>query len=409
MKKSALLALACAAMMSASAYAQQTPEITYTEDPSQGYLFNRFKDNWFIGAEGGVNYQFSRSDKARKWSDRFAPEAAIYFGKWFSPIVGSRVSLNYTGLKGVSTSPDCFGKVYDGEKGPDMYGDYYKTFVYNFGGTLDLMVNFTNWWCGYKPNRVYNFIAYAGGGAWLGYQQDAKQNSDGTLDKKYFNSSHDTTLGLRAGFINSFNVSKQVALALDIRYTAMGANNDGGPHNAINSNLGASLSVTYLFKNRSWNAPIVPVIPEIPTCDEYKAQLAEADAKIANLQKQLNDCLNRPVEKAAPCVAPLATVYFPVGSSRLNRVDANVLKSVAAEIKANPNTNYDVTGWADTWTGTDAINARLRTNRANAVVKQLVRNGVPAGQLNAKSGEGNRIDNREQIYLDRAVTIEAVK
>ncbi|MDE7143930.1 MAG: OmpA family protein, partial [Muribaculaceae bacterium] len=88
---------------------------------------------------------------------------------------------------------------------------------------------------------------------------------------------------------------------------------------------------------------------------------------------------------------------------------ANVLKSVAAEIKANPNTNYDVTGWADTWTGTDAINARLRTNRANAVVKQLVRNGVPAGQLNAKSGEGNRIDNRDQIYLDRAVTIEAVK
>ncbi len=65
MKKSALLALACAAVMSTQAFAQ-APEITYTEDPSQGYTFNRFKDNWFIGAEGGVNYQFSRYDSARK-------------------------------------------------------------------------------------------------------------------------------------------------------------------------------------------------------------------------------------------------------------------------------------------------------------------------------------------------------
>ena len=32
---------------------------------SQGYLFNRFKDNWFITAEGGVNYQFSKTDIAR--------------------------------------------------------------------------------------------------------------------------------------------------------------------------------------------------------------------------------------------------------------------------------------------------------------------------------------------------------
>lgn len=404
MKKSALLALACAAVMSTQAFAQQTPEITYQEDPSQGYLFNRFKSNWFLGVEGGVNYQFSKNDNARKWSDRFAPEAAIIFGKWFSPIMGARASVNYMGLKGVSKDPACFGKVYE-DGAIDTYdnGKYYKTFVYNFGGTLDMMINVTNWWCGYKPNRVYNFIAYAGGGAYWGLQQKDE-------DTKYFSSKKDITLGLRAGIINSFNVSKQVALALDIRYTALGANRDNNGFNSYNSNLGASLSVTYLFNNRTWSAPIVPIIPEIPNCDEYKAQLAEADAKIASLQKQLNDCLNRPVEKAAPCpAAPLATVYFPIGSSRLNRVDSNVLKSVANEIKANPDTKYDVIGWADTWTGSDAVNARLRTNRANTVVKQLVRNGVDEAQLNAKSGEGNRIDNRDQIYLDRAVTIEAVK
>ena len=91
--------------------------------------------------------------------------------------------------------------------------------------------------------------------------------------------------------------------------------------------------------------------------------------RIADLQKKLTECLNRPAQVVeAPAAAPVATFYFPVGSSRLNRVDANVLKAVAAEINANPNASYDVIGWADTFTGTDAINARLRTNRANAVV-----------------------------------------
>ena len=275
------------------------------------------------------------------------------------------------------------------------------------------MLNLTNWWCGYKPNRVYNCYAYVGGGAYFGMQQGVKEEN-GTFSKDGLDTNSiniDSSLGLRGGIINSFNVSKQVALALDIRYTALSANKDGDSYNSINSNVSAFLSLTYLFNTRTWNAPIVPVIPAIPTCDEYKAQLAEANTKIADLQKKLTECLNRPAQVVeAPAAAPVATFYFPVGSSRLNRVDANVLKAVAAEINANPNASYDVIGWADTFTGTDAINARLRTNRANAVVNQLVKSGVSKTRLNTKSGEGNRMgDNRDKIYLDRCATIEEVK
>ena len=414
MKKSAFLALACAALMSATATAQETPEITYTSDPSQGYLFNRFKDNWFITAEGGVNYQFSKTDIARKWSDRFAPAAGLYVGKWFSPVMAFRGGFSYMGTKGLSNLSDAFGLCYNGGNGPVMYDNkYYKTHVYNFGVSFDAMLNLTNWWCGYKPNRVYNCYAYVGGGAYFGMQQGVKEETgtyskDG-LDTKSINI--DSSLGLRGGIINSFTVSKQVALALDIRYTALSANKDGDSYNSINSNVSAFLSLTYLFNTRTWNAPIVPVIPAIPTCDEYKAQLAEANTKIADLQKKLTECLNRPAQVVeAPAAVPVATFYFPVGSSRLNRVDANVLKAVAAEINANPNASYDVIGWADTFTGTDAINARLRTNRANAVVNQLVKSGVSKTRLNTKSGEGNRMgDNRDKIYLDRCATIEEVK
>ena len=72
MKKTTLLALACAFGISFAAQAQEaTQEVQYVEDPAQGYLFNRFKDNWFITGEAGANIYFSHGDSERKLGTRF--------------------------------------------------------------------------------------------------------------------------------------------------------------------------------------------------------------------------------------------------------------------------------------------------------------------------------------------------
>ncbi len=71
---------------------------------------------------------------------------------------------------------------------------------------------------------------------------------------------------------------------------------------------------------------------------------------------------------------------------------------------------YTLTGWADNYTGTDAYNARLRENRVNTVKNQLVKYGVNAGQLNATTNSGNRVDLGEKcLTLDRCVTIEVAE
>ncbi len=76
-------------------------------------------------------------------------------------------------------------------------------------------------------------------------------------------------------------------------------------------------------------------------------------------------------------------------------------------MKINANTNYVLTGWADNYTGTDAINKRLRQNRVNGVYDKLIKNGVPASQLEATTNDGNLCDLGEKyVALDRAVTIE---
>ena len=404
MKKNLFLALACAAIVSGSAFAQ---EVTYVEDPAQGYTFNRFKDNWFITAEGGANVQFSKHDINRDAADRFAPAFGLQVGKWFSPIMGFRGGATYLGAKGLATNANAFGIVYKDGEAAKFVGDkreYYKTKVGNLGVNFDAMLNVTNWWCGYKPNRVYNFIAYVGGAAYFGFQHEV--GSASKWDKHF-----DTNLALRGGIINSFNVSKQVALSIDIRYTALGARQEAGlPYGSITNNLAGFLGVTYLFNQRTWTAPVVPVCPEPENCDPIRAQLAQTQAQLDATKKQLDECLRRPIPTAAapaPCIAPLATVYFPIGSATVSRTDVNVLKSVAAQMKANTNVKYDVCGWADNYTGTDAINQRLRQNRANNVKNILVRNGVNASQLDVTTNPGNKYEGKDNVYLDRCVTIQA--
>ena len=392
--KKTILGLVAALFVGQGAMAQSTPEITYVEDPSQGYLFNRFQDNWFISGEGGINYMFGSGNKARNFWDRFSPNAGIWVGKWFSPLAGFRGGANFTRLKGLGHHGD-YG--YYG-----TFEGYNKYHVNEFSINLDGMLNLTNWWCGYRPGRVYNGILYAG----VGYDfQFLPSAQGGTWSDSWAHGGGDQLTG-HVGLINNFNITKNFAVYLDVRAGLYGVNFDGY-RAGKNIDLQAYLGVTYTFNKATWNAPVVAVIPEIPDCSPLEAQLQAAAAQIANLEGQLRDCLNRPVqvvEQAAE--GPLCTIYYTIGSSAINRVDRKVLGAVAEVMKANPNQKYVVTGWADNYTGTDQINDRLRKARAAGVEKVLLRNGVPASQLDVTTNNGNLNDmGVKMVSLDRAVTI----
>ncbi len=393
MKKSTLFGLVAALFMGQSAMAQSAQEISYVEDPAQGYLFNSFSNNWFISAEGGINYYFDRANSKRDFFDRFSPNAGIWVGKWFSPIVGLRGGANFTQVKGL-------GK--DG--GIGAYGTfegYTKYHRNEFGVMADAMVNLTNWWCGYRPGRVYNGILY--GGAGYNVQYVPKHNGGWCHGS-------DDNLTAHVGLINNFAVSNHVGLYLDVRGVLLTDDYQISAPKKNHIDLQAYVGVTYNFNKTTWNAPIVPVIPEIPNCDAVEARLQAANGRVADLERQLRDCLNRPVETKVAEEGPLCTVYYTIGSSRLSRVDTKVLGAVAEVIKSNPNTKYTVCGWADNYTGTDQINDRLRHARANGVEKVLLRNGVNPSQLDVTVNNGNLNDMGEKfVSLDRAVTIKANK
>jgi outer membrane protein OmpA-like peptidoglycan-associated protein len=399
MKKSTILSLVCALFLGQSAVAQNQ-EVTYVEDPSQGYLLNSFSDNWFITAEGGAGVYFTSYDGHRKFTDRFAPAAGLYVGKWFSPIIGLRAGGNLLFCKGLSQSSTAIGAM----AGEVVDGSFYKQRFLEVGPVADVMLNLTNWWCGYHPGRVYNAIFYAGGGLYWTYAKgtDSKGLEDGW---EYAN---DRVLTLRAGLINQFNIGKHWAISLDLRASAIDQHNDryGDGSNRTAIDLQAYLGVTYKFNKTEWSAPVVPVCPEAENCDALRARLASADARIADLESQLRDCLNRPAEQAAS-KAPLATIYYPINVSKLTKVDEGLLDAVSNVMKSNPDQKYTLTGWADNYTGNDQINTRLRNARVNGVANQLKKNGVSDSQLNVTINNGNLCDLGDKyVALDRAVTIE---
>ena len=386
MIKRSLLGLACALFIGASASAQQTIE------PAQGYLLNSFSNNWFITGEGGAGIMFSKFDSERKFTNRLSPAASFYVGKWFSPVIGLRLGGNYLGVKGLSEVNVYSNPYYT------RVGKYYKQKVNEFGAVGDVLINLTNWWCGYRPGRVYNSSVYFGAGA---YWTVAHQGKD--LEWK---NAHNFNTSLRAGWINSFNVSRAVALFLDIRFSTL----DGLQETVVKDHktvgdLQAYVGVTYNFKNRTWQAPVTTVVAEVADCSAIEARLQAANARIADLERQLQDCLNRPVEKTVCPKMPLTTIYYPIGKSTLSTREVNVLRAVASVIKESGK-NYTLTGWADNYTGTEAINVRLRKARVDGVQRQLVRFGVPASQLNATTNTGNLTDLGEKaVQLDRAVPI----
>ncbi len=401
MKKRSVLALGLA-LLAGSAFAQNAQDLTYTDDPSQGYLFNKFSSNWFIQAEGGVAMGFTNYDVMRKAGDRFTPAASLYVGKWFTPLLGGRIGADFLSIKGVTSQADAPGARPWAEVRPG----YYKSKENYLGPSFDVMLNLSNWWCGYNPNRVYNAYIYAGGGLYWSFGKYEKSDKPGEYEWKTWHNRHDRTIMVRAGLTQEFNICSRFALGLDLRATALDNHTDGNTKTMIAAE--ALLTATVKLGKTQWSAPVVPVCPPAENCDEYRARLQAANARIADLEAQLKACLARPVEKQIVTKAPLATIYYPIGVYRLTSIDRKVLESVANVMKAEPNVKYTLTGWADNYTGTDAVNIRLRKNRVETVKKQLVKYGVADGQLNATTNNGNRVDLGDKcLTLDRCVTIEA--
>lgn len=418
MKKITLMALACAMFMVPSVASAQ--EVTYVEDPAQGYTFNRFQDNWFVEGLGGAGVMMSTWDKNLDFGDRIGWKGNLYVGKWFSPIIGLRFGGEFNQMKGATNTQESIHAM-GLRADKNVKGNIYEQQFNNIGIAGDVMLNVTNWWCGYRPGRFYNFIPYVGfGHHWAVYRTGESSKGDWAYageKKQDGKKRYARNYSGRAGLLNTFRLGEHVNLLLDLRFELMQEHVDGTGIRTWIEYPSALLGLSYKFNKTEWTAPIVPVCPTYKYTDAegdaLVARLAAANAKIRDLENQLNECLKKKPTPPTPdqTEAPLAIVYFPKNVSKIVGVQNEVVDAVG-DVMLDENKNYVLTGWADNYTGNDKINTRLRKDRVATVKNALVKKGVAEGRLDTQIDDRNRPDadfGPKSAPLSRAVTIVRAK
>lgn len=377
-----------------------TTETETTTDESQGLLLNGFWDNWYISLDGGISMFFSPNDgDFCDFSQRISPNVSLNFGKWWTPIFGTRVGLEYMAANGATNTASAFG-----------YQDatsYNNLFIQKHQGLrphLDGMVDLINLFGGYSKTRVYSLVIYGGFGYGYGWASDSPI-STGKWSTE-----------LRGGLINSFHVSDAVDVNIELKASKYDSGLTAERGTELNNFMAsATVGVAYKFNERGWEAPVIPVVvPVVPKYsdaegDALVARLQEANNRIKDLENELaiaNENLAKALNEAGDD-APAYTIYYNINQSSINACNRKVVKAMADAIKADPNTKYVITGYADKETGSDAFNAKLREARAKSLYNMLVKYGVNPDQLSTNT-DTNPL-NKFNYVLDRAATIKVVK
>lgn len=388
--KKILLALALASV-SVATFAQSD------DVPTKKYSVatNSFWSNWFI--QGGVQWTafyssaehgFDLSNSPFK-SFRSNPQVAVAIGKWFTPGLGLR-----TKVSGI------WGKA---QGGTNWSGKEYSSFKY-WNAQEQVLFNVSNMLCGYNPNRVYNFIPFAG----AGFARNMSLNT--------------YAMGLSVGILNEFNISKKVAINLELGwnrlendfYSTDGTTNNGERGWDSHDNyLYAEVGLTYNLGKTGWDA--VPDVDALnaqhqAALDALNAKLADAEKDNANLRKQL---ANQP--KPQPAVDKTITelittpvsVFFNCDKIDIaSQKDLVNVRAIAKYAKDN-NRKVKVTGYADSATGSVKRNQWLSDHRAEVVANEIVKMGVPQENIETE-GKGG-VDHLSPTNFNRRATVQIVE
>lgn len=349
---------------------------------------NSFWSNWFIQVGGNWNAWYSSEehghglDRSPLKDFRAKPGVALAVGKWFTPGLGLR-----TKIQGV------WGKTVYADKAGKPVGDDNKYWVLN----EHALFNLSNMLCGYNPNRVWNFIPFAGAGFGR------------TMTHNLY------AMDLSAGILNTFRLGQHVSLHLEAGWNRLETDIDGGNETTIatrgwdshDNNLYAEVGLTFNLGKASWDkTPDVDAIKALSQSqiDALNAQLNDANAENARLKDMLAN--QKPVETPAvkEFVTTPVSVFFNLNKTNIaSQKDLVNVQAVAKYAKEN-NCKLEVNGYADSATGKPAHNQWLSEERAKTVANELVKMGVSRDNISTKGNGG--VDELSPISFNRRATVK---
>ena len=376
--------------MSMTAFAQQA-------DPTLKYSVatNSFWSNWFIQVGGDYNIWYSNQEHGRRLDNggnynflskqRRSFGGSVAIGKWFTPDIGLRTKLQGFNSKKI--------------------GAVGVTSQHFWSLNEHIMFNLSNLFMGYNPERVWNISPFIGGGM-------ARNMSV----NRY-------VMQLSAGINTSWRLCRNLDLYAEAGWNRMEDNFDGNEMAQLSNthygrgwedkdnHLYAEIGLTFKLGKATWNkTPDVDAIKALSQSqiDALNSQLNDLNTENEKLRKELAEKPKTTVltKSLKEFVATPISVFFNIG-----KIDVALLKDLVnvralAKYAIENNSHILVTGYADSSTGTPAINQRLSEQRANTIVEELVKMGVNRSNIRTAAGGGVKM--LEYPDYDRRATVQIV-
>lgn len=328
------------------------------------YTPGSWRDNWYIQLGAGMRTPIMEQGTKER---RITAIYNIGVGRWISPYLGFRFSAYYGSMhwqKGAMASA--------------------RTANLN----VDFMWDMCNSIAGYNPSRPVSIIPYLGLGGTFVYNF---RNVDGAND--YHEAGrikhNQWMLPVSAGIQLRFRVSPYVDLFAEGRAMFYGDNyNNVVFDRPIDLDISATGGVIIHFTGSKFErynpCDYVNALNQANAqINDLRGALATTSAALAAAEAQL-PCPEVPeaVEVESTSTTLFPTVRFKINSAYVSSEEIVNVYNIAEYLKANPNAQIVVCGYADKNTGTSAYNMKLSQRRAQAVADILTGDyGISADRL----------------------------
>jgi outer membrane protein OmpA-like peptidoglycan-associated protein len=366
--------------MSLTSMAQEDPTLKYS------VATNSFWSNWFIQAGAEWNAWYSNEEHglglARSPFKKFRsnPGASIAIGKWFTPGIALRTKLQGIWGKTVTDA--------------DNYGNHNSFWTLN----EHVMFNLSNLIYGSNPNRVWNLIPFAGAGI------------SRTMTYNLY------AMQLSVGLQSSWKLNKHLNIYLEGGWNRLEGDVDGIEKSngqrgwdSHDNMFYAELGLNFNLGKATWNkVPDVDAIKALSQSqiDALQKQLDDANAENARLKNMLANQKNAGQSVKEYVTTPVS-VFFNINKTKIaSQKDLVNVRALANYAKDN-NSKLLVTGYADSATGTPAINQRLSEGRANTVAEELVKMGVSRDNISTAAKGG--VDDLSPVSFNRRATVQVTE
>lgn len=358
------------------------------QDHGKRVVEGSFWDNWELSAGMGAGMHTERGTGNGAFGQKLGFEGNFSIVKWVSPVVGLRAQLQGGRLSN-----------YDLELGRERW-----PYLFAHG---DVLINFSNLVGGYREDRAYYLIPFAGAGSiWANFTDKSQAKTGrGTLQD----------FALTAGLLHKFRLSPAVDFHIEMKSWL--TNTSVLPIELKERStwgLSATAGFAYRFGRRGWDRveDIAYTAEDLAVyrqaADKSAEALKAAEEENARLKRALQEERDRAARAEAAAADAAAQpriaekeastlILFSIGSTSLTKQEQLRLEQVAEMIKRGPQENrYKLEGYADKQTGTKALNERLAAERAREVYDFLVKQGVNPDVLSYEGmGEENPFPRQE--------------